>query len=131
MPHQCVRCNTFYADDAGEIIKGCAKCQGKLFFYVKSQKLEQARQTVEAMSEDTKQELAEEVSDIIGHDVDEREPVVVNIETIRVIAPGKYELDLEQLLDKDHPVIYKLGEGKYVVDIASTLERLRRRESGK
>lgn len=32
MPHQCVRCNTFYEDGSEEILKGC-KCGGKLFLY--------------------------------------------------------------------------------------------------
>ena len=42
MPHQCVRCNTFYDDGASEILKGC-KCGGKLFFFIKKDKLEEAK----------------------------------------------------------------------------------------
>ena len=41
MPHQCVRCNTFYEDGSKAILAGCS-CGGKLFFYVKKEKLEKA-----------------------------------------------------------------------------------------
>ena len=34
MPHQCVRCGTFYDDASKEILEGCS-CGAKLFFYVK------------------------------------------------------------------------------------------------
>jgi uncharacterized protein len=123
MPHQCVRCNTFYADDAKEILEGCTSCTGKLFFYVKQAKVEQARKTVEALTEEQKVELEEDVSDILGHDVDEDVPVVLDLESIRMTKPGKYELDLRQLFDKGKPVIYKMGEGKYEVDLIDTFNK--------
>ena len=128
MPHQCIRCNTFYADDAKEIINGCSHCEGKLFFYVKQAKVEQARQTVENLSEEQKLEIEENVSDVIGHDVDEETAVVVDLESIRIVKPGKYELDLKQLFDNDKPIIYKMGEGKYVVDIVETLNRFNKKK---
>ena len=46
MPHQCVRCNTFYDDGSEEILKGCT-CGGKLFFYVRKEKLEESKKLVE------------------------------------------------------------------------------------
>jgi len=42
MPHQCVRCNTFYDDGAKEILHGCS-CGARLFFYVRKEKLEKAK----------------------------------------------------------------------------------------
>ncbi|MBI3034139.1 hypothetical protein HYY72_03185, partial [Candidatus Woesearchaeota archaeon] len=44
------------------------------------------------------------------------EPVFLDLETIRVLKPGKYELDLVQLF-KNEPLIYKIDEGKYVIDL--------------
>ena len=52
-------------------------------------------------------------------------PVVLDFESIRVIEPGKYELDLVQLFN-GAPLIFKLEEGKYVIDIAESFERLRK-----
>ena len=42
MPHQCVRCNTFYEDGSKELLKGCS-CGGKLFFFIKKEKLEEMK----------------------------------------------------------------------------------------
>ena len=42
MPHQCVRCNTFYKDGSTEILKGC-NCGGKLFFFIKQEKLDEVK----------------------------------------------------------------------------------------
>ena len=44
---------------------------------------------------------------------------VLKLENIRVISPGKYELDINQLMKKEKPVIYKVQEGTYVIDLAT------------
>ena len=106
MPHQCVRCSTFYDDGAGEIIKGC-KCGGKLFFYVKKEKLDAARRLAEEIKLTPKAE----------------EPVVLDLEAIRVLKPGKYELDLVHLF-KGEPLIFKLEEGKYMIDLVESFKKL-------
>ncbi len=43
MPHQCVRCNTFYEDGAKEILKGCS-CGARLFFFIRKDKLEKVKE---------------------------------------------------------------------------------------
>ena len=49
-------------------------------------------------------------------------PVILDLESIKVIRPGKFELDVVNLFDKKRPLIYKLEEGKYIIDLASTLK---------
>jgi predicted nucleic acid-binding Zn-ribbon protein len=44
------------------------------------------------------------------------------MESIHILKPGKFELDLVNLLNKDHPLVYKLEEGKYMIDVPSTLQ---------
>ena len=114
MPHQCVRCNTFYEDLTEDILKGC-KCGGKLFFYIKKESLNRAKQMVVSLSEKEKTQIEQDILDIVGPSTSE-EPVVLDLESIRVTKPGKYEIDLVQLF-KGEPVIYKLDEGKYIIDI--------------
>lgn len=121
MPHQCVRCNTFYDDGASEILKGC-KCGGKLFFYVKKEKLEQAKEATINLTPKEKKQIEKDVFDIIGDTDKEEKPVILDFESIRVIGPGKYELDLVNLFKKE-PLIYKVGEGKYMIDVKETLEQ--------
>ena len=114
MPHQCVRCGILYDDGSGEIISGC-KCGGKLFFYIKKESLNRAKQMVVNLSDKEKSQIEQDVLDIVGPTSSD-EPVVLDLESIRVTKPGKYEIDLVQLF-KGEPVIYKLDEGKYIIDI--------------
>lgn len=114
MPHQCVRCNTFYEDLTEDILKGC-KCGGKLFFYIKKESLNRAKQMVVSLSDKEKTQIEQDVLDIVGPSSSD-EPVVLDLESIRVVKPGKYEIDLVHLFKGD-PVIYKLDEGKYIIDI--------------
>jgi predicted nucleic acid-binding Zn-ribbon protein len=120
MPHQCVRCNTFFEDGAAEILKGC-KCGGKLFFYIKQERLEEARKMFELnLSPDDKRQMEIDILDMVG--VPQDKPVVLDFECIRVLQPGKYEIDLVRLFREDS-LIFKLDEGKYVIDLAETFER--------
>ena len=112
MPHQCVRCNKFYEDGSEEILKGCS-CGARMFFFVKKEKLEAAKKTLEAVENLTpveKQEMEKDVLELMDIDKDPDRPVVLDIEAIRSIEPGKFELDLVSLFKKD-PLIFKLGEG--------------------
>ena len=52
---------------------------------------------------------------------DTKAPVILDFESIRVIGSGKFEIDVVNLFRKDRPLIYKLEEGKYIIDLASTL----------
>ncbi len=127
MPHQCVRCNTFYDDGSDIILKGC-KCGGKLFFFVKKEKLEEARRIAAEihLSEKDREKIEDDVFELIG--VESRdEPVVLDIEAIHVPNPGKYEIDLVHLFKKD-PLIFKLEEGRYMIDIAHTFEQYRKKK---
>jgi predicted nucleic acid-binding Zn-ribbon protein len=54
---------------------------------------------------------------------DEETPVILDIESVRISSPGKFEIDLVNLFKKNRPLIYKIGEGKYIIDLSSTLSR--------
>jgi uncharacterized protein len=123
MPHQCVRCNTFYEDGSAEILKGC-NCGGKLFFYIKQAKLDKAKNVVVKLSDQEKNQIEEDIFDIVGVDHKD-EPVVLDIESIRVQKPGKYELDLVTLF-KGEPLVYKVGEGKYIIDLIRSFGELKK-----
>ncbi|HIH39381.1 TPA: hypothetical protein HA219_01495 [Candidatus Woesearchaeota archaeon] len=123
MPHQCVRCNKFYDDGSEEILKGCS-CGAKMFFFVRKEKLKQSQETLEAIKNLTpteKVEMEREVFDLIEYKPDDV-PVILDIESIRSIEPGKFELDLVRLFKKD-PLIFKIGEGKYLIDLNSAFNQ--------
>lgn len=125
MPHQCVRCGTFYGDGSAEILKGC-NCGGKLFFYIKKERFEKAKNVISNLNLSTtdKEQIEKDVFEIAGVDYDKDEPIILDLESIRVKKPGQYELDLVSLF-KGEPVIFKLADGKYVIDIAETFKKVR------
>jgi len=125
MPHQCVRCGKFYEDGSAEILKGCG-CGGKLFFYIKKERLEKLKEIapISDLSEKEKVQVEKDVFDIVGVDHERDEPVILDLESIRVKKPGQYELDLVNLF-KGEPVIFKLEDGKYIIDIAETFKKVR------
>jgi len=123
VPHQCVRCNTFYDDGAKEILTGCS-CGAKLFFYVKKERLDEMKKISDEsrLSEKDKEQIEKDVFDLVGQKHDPDAPVVLDIESIKIIKPGKYELDLVHLFKGD-PLIFKLGEGKYMIDVVQSFKK--------
>ena len=122
MPHQCVRCNKTYDDGAKEILSGC-DCGGRFFFYVRKEKLEEAKKVtskIEKLSLPEKEKIEEDVLEILGDREDDK-PVILDLETIKVLGSGKYELSLVDMF-KGKPLVFKLEEGKYVIDIASSFQ---------
>lgn len=120
MSHQCVRCNAIYEDGSSELLKGCS-CGGKFFFYIKSEYMQEAQKLVINLSHEQKQEIERDVFSMIGENLDEEKPVILDLESINVLEPGKYELDIVKLFKKQ-PLIIKLEEGKYIIDLKSTFE---------
>ena len=118
MPHQCVRCNTFYADGSDVLLKGCNKCGGKFFFFIKQESKKEAEALTKNLSDDDKTQMEKDVKEIIGIE-NEESPIILDLENIKVIHPGKFELNLVDIFRKK-PLVYKLEEGKYYIDVVST-----------
>jgi uncharacterized protein len=125
MPHQCVRCNKMYEDTSDVILKGCSNCGNRMFFFIRKEKLEAANKVTVNLSEEEKVQIQEDVLELIGEDKKD-EPVVLDFESIRILEPGKYELDLVNLFKKK-PLVYKLEEGKYVIDVAESFSNVKRK----
>ena len=125
MPHQCVHCGKVYPDAAEELLKGC-ECSSHFFYYIKKDLITKAKDHVQEKIEqlDTldKTQVEKDVREIMGIEEKEEIPVILDLESVRVLKPGKYELDIVNLFSKKRPLIYKLEEGKYVIDLASTIK---------
>ncbi len=121
MPHQCVRCGKLYDDGAEEILKGCP-CGGRLFFYINKKKLEESKNIITDLTTQEKNEIEKDVFDLVGAERDIEKPVVLDLESIRILKPGKYELDIVNLFKK-RPLIYKLEEGKYIIDLPESFKK--------
>ena len=88
MPHQCVRCNTMFPDGAKEILQGCS-CGARLFFYIKKKQVEAGKELISNLSEKDKEHIASDVREILHIKEDPDRPVVLDIESIRILEPGK------------------------------------------
>jgi len=69
-----------------------------------------------------KKKIEKDIREIVGIR-DDQAPVILDIESIRITGEGKFELDIVKLFRKDRPLIYKLEEGKYIIDLASTMRK--------
>tara|TARA_Y100000310_G_scaffold345729_1_gene468923 strand:+ start:6235 stop:6609 length:375 start_codon:yes stop_codon:yes gene_type:complete len=118
MPHQCVKCGLLHPDGSSELLNGCTQCGSKFFFFVKKKDLEEAKKITEKLTAEEKQQIEQDVFDIIGME-DPDKPVILSLESIRILQPGKYELDIVELF-KGKPLVYRVEEGKYFIDLAST-----------
>ena len=120
MPHQCVRCSKLIASGSREILEGCQKCSGKFFFYIREDQIDKIKKDTIEIPQEKKKEIERDIREMAGI-VDDEAPVILDIESVRVTGDGKFELDVVKLFRKDTPLIYKLEEGKYIIDLASTL----------
>ena len=121
MPHQCVRCSKVYEDGSKEILTGCS-CGGRFFFFMKNKDVETVKNLTVNLTTDEKKQIESDALDLVGEPEPEK-PVVLDFESIRILKPGKFEIDLIDLF-KGNPLVYKLDDGKYVIDIASTFKQL-------
>ena len=131
MPHQCVRCNTFYEDGAKELLSGCS-CGGRLFFFIKKEKIDELKRVSEgiSLSATDREQIEQDVFDLVGSELDRDQPVILDLEAIRILRPGKYELDLVHLFNKE-PLIFKLEDGKYMIDIVQTFQKYKKKQHKK
>lgn len=119
MPHQCVKCSKMYEEGSRELLEGCSSCGGKFFFFIKQEHLQKVQQQIKELSTEEKEQIEQDVLDIVQPENDA--PVILDLECINVISPGKFEIDIMQLF-QGQPIIYKMEDGKYVIDVASSLQ---------
>ncbi len=122
MPHQCVKCGEFYPAGSRALLDGCSKCGGHFFFYVRDDQVQKIKENPLEIPEAEKTKIEKDIRDIAGI-TDEYTPVILDIESIRVTGEGKFEIDLVKLFSEKRPLVYKLEEGKYIIDIASTFKQ--------
>ena len=122
MPHQCVKCSRMLSAASRELLDGCKDCGSHFFFYIRENQLEEIKKNPVKIPEEEKKHVEKEIREMAGI-TQEDAPVILDIESIRVTGPGKFEIDLVNIFSKKRPLIYKLEEGKYIIDLASTMDK--------
>ena len=119
MPHQCVHCSRIIQPGSKEILDGCAGCGSKFFFYIRDEQVEEIEKQKNMPIPDfegiDKTRVEKDVRSILKIEDDDK-PVILDLESIRIIEPGKYEIDLVSLINRK-PIVFKIQEGKYIIDI--------------
>jgi len=110
-----------YDDGSGEILTGCNECGKKFFFYIRKDQLERIKAKEEEgleLGAVEKEQIEKDVREISGFE-DEETPVYLDFESVKVISPGKYKFDLTNLFSTTKPRVYRLEDGKYIIDLSS------------
>ena len=118
MPHKCTQCGREFEDGSTKILKGCPSCGGKKFLYIR-----EAERHDDVLKEKTIDDIARETGeDVLEVQRDrQKEEIEVfeRIESIRILGPGSYELNIDKLARSDEVVVGLENEGIYRVDILS------------
>jgi len=117
MPHKCTKCGREYRDGSTEILKGCASCGGKKFLYVKEGDLHKdvlEEKSIEEIAHETKEPVLE-----VKSEPKKEVEMYDRVETIRIVGPGTYELNLEKMAKGDERIISVGKEGVYNIDLLS------------
>ena len=69
-----------------------------------------------------KKQIEEDVREISGITEDEA-PIVMDFESVKVLKPGKYLVNIKNLFSKESPFVYTLEDGKYIIDLGASLEK--------
>jgi predicted nucleic acid-binding Zn-ribbon protein len=113
MVHTCAKCGKVYPDSSAEILTGCSQCGGKKFYFerpgAKKKKTPETEHTPAQPGPSVAPSRSEEP---------ERE-CSSRVESIRIVAPGTYELNIEKMANSDDRVVGLGGEGSYAVDLLS------------
>lgn len=118
MPHQCVHCGELYPAGSKVLLEGCSKCGSHFFFYIRDELVDKVKEKPIEIPEKEVVRIEKDIREIAGV-IEEDMPVILDIESVRMTGEGKFEIDLIKLFDKKTPVVYKIEDGKYIIDLTS------------
>lgn len=125
MPHKCIRCGKEYKDSSLSMVNGCTSCGGKKFLFVRTDEKNQDVLQEKPLQKIVK-EKEKEVLEIPAAPSKEVE-MYDRVESVRIVAPGTYELNIEKMAKSDERVVSVGKEGHYVVDLLSMVRPKKKR----
>lgn len=113
MVHTCAKCGKVYPDSSPEILRGCSACGGRKFYFERAEAAHRKHDHKPRAAPEPHVEhegAPEESSPDDPHD---------RVESIRILGPGTYELNIEKMARSDDRVVGLGKEGSYAVDLLS------------
>ncbi len=134
MPHICTRCNSVF-ESGEDILKGCPSCGWKKFMFVRKMppggdisSVSQDRIISRAMGvrmppKKREKPLAIDRDEPSIREFGEGEKLEgEKLESIKITAPGTYELNLPSLFEREE-LIMAVKEGTYFIDLTSVFRK--------
>jgi predicted nucleic acid-binding Zn-ribbon protein len=133
MPHKCTRCENIFRDGAAIILNGCPKCGWNKFLYVKDEQT--ADQQVVSMDviPPAATQFIKEVDELLGNkpapvvneskEERKKEEIGERVESVRILSPGQYELNLDSIMKRDEIVMALKEDGTYIVHLPSVFQK--------
>lgn len=140
MPHKCTRCEGIFKDGAAIILNGCPKCGWNKFLYVRDGASEPQlpKTTQPDRIPPAASKFIKEVDEILGNNATaesketkqepRHEEIGERVESVRIVSPGSYELNLESLLERDEIVMALKEDGTYLVHLPSVFQKRKHQE---
>ena len=142
MPHKCTRCEGVFRDGAAIILNGCPKCGWNKFLYVKDESTSpviSAEKTAETQIPPAATQFIKEVDELLGNKQASPEPEGSNVEkkieevgdrveSVRILSPGSYELNLDSIMKRDEIVMALKEDGTYIVHFPSVFQKKKHHE---
>lgn len=113
MVHTCAKCGKVFPDSSDEILTGCSGCGGKKFYFERPD----ARRVKKP--EPVPEPVPETPVQVESPDEPSESDRFSRVESIRIVAPGTYELNIEKMAQSDDRVVGLGHEGSYAVDLLS------------
>ncbi len=142
MPHKCTRCEGVFRDGAAIILNGCPKCGWNKFLYVRDEMAQpagSAGQTGNTSIPPAASQFIKEVDELLGNKQAHPEPkdskverkteeVGERVESVRILSPGSYELNLDSIMKRDEIVMALKEDGTYIVHLPSVFHKKKHHE---
>jgi len=110
--HKCLKCRVKYKEITEAMLGGCPECGSKYFLYVRGES-----------------SSTEELVDLV--EIDDCESVPLEgekIESLRILSPGVYELNLNTILERNEIIMQIKENGTYVIPLPSLFRSKKRKK---
>ena len=134
MPHKCTKCEQVFDDGAAAILNGCPNCGWNKFLYVQKETPKEVLDKSDIDSQegdDTSksstpaEEFIDEIDQILGVDVKKKYVSSEDddkVESVKILGPGSYELNLDSLLTRKEIVMAIKEDGSYALHLPSVFQ---------
>jgi len=127
MPHRCAGCKTLFPD-ARHLKDGCPVCGcGKFVFETGNDRKEPSQSTVQENPASPPSKSLQEKSAEILEKKRKKNQNAETIESIRILEPGRYDLNLSRLAESDDRVVRVGLEETYRLDLHSMIGKKKKK----